>query len=37
VAVQEEVRNAARTLLMAVQNDPMGRFIGSELKAPRQK
>ncbi|HEY0649264.1 flavodoxin family protein [Phenylobacterium sp.] len=36
-AVQEEVRNAARTLLMGVQRDPMGEFTGSELKAPRQK
>jgi multimeric flavodoxin WrbA len=36
-AVQEEVKNAARTLLMGVQRDPMGAFTGSELKAPRQK
>ena len=36
-AIQEEVRNAARTLLMGVQHDPMGEFVGSELKPPRQK
>ncbi|MBL8552698.1 MAG: flavodoxin family protein [Phenylobacterium sp.] len=36
-AVQEEVKNAARTLLAGVRRDPMGEFTGSELKAPRQK
>jgi multimeric flavodoxin WrbA len=38
-AVQEEVRNAARTLLEGVQGDRMGKFVGAgtDLKAPRQK
>lgn len=38
-AVQEEVRNAARTLLEAVRASRMGRQIaaGAELKEPRQK
>jgi multimeric flavodoxin WrbA len=36
-AIQEEVRNAARTLLAGVQRDPMGEFAGAELKAPRNK
>jgi multimeric flavodoxin WrbA len=39
LAIQEEVRNAARTLLEGVQGDRMGKFAaaGSELKQPRQK
>jgi multimeric flavodoxin WrbA len=38
-AVQEEVRNAARTLLEGVQGDRMGKFAaaGADLKPPRQK
>jgi multimeric flavodoxin WrbA len=38
-AVQEEVRNAARTLLEGVQGDRMGKFVGAgtDLKQPRQK
>jgi multimeric flavodoxin WrbA len=38
-ALQEEVKNAARTLLEAVQAEREGRFVaaGRELKAPRQK
>jgi multimeric flavodoxin WrbA len=38
-AVQEEVKNAARALLEAVQADKMGKFLeaGSRLKRPRQK
>ena len=38
-AVQEEVKNAARALLEAVQGDKMGRFLqgGASLKSPRQK
>jgi multimeric flavodoxin WrbA len=38
-AVQEEVRNAARTLLEGVQGDRMGKFVGAGtgLKQPRQK
>jgi multimeric flavodoxin WrbA len=36
-AIQEEVRNAARTLLMGVQRDPMGEVAGAELRQPRQK
>lgn len=36
-AVQEEVKNAARALLMGVQRDPFGAFASNALKAPRQK
>jgi multimeric flavodoxin WrbA len=36
-AIQEEVRNAARTLLEGVGRDPFGEFAGKELKAPREK
>ncbi len=38
-AIQEEVKNAARALLEAVQGDRMGRFLqgGAALKSPRQK
>jgi hypothetical protein len=38
-ALQEEVRNAARTLLQAVQAKHDGRFVtaGEDLKQPRQK
>jgi hypothetical protein len=38
-AVQEEVRNAARTLLEAVQARRSGHFVdpGKNLKPPRQK
>jgi hypothetical protein len=39
VAIQEEVRNAARTLLEAVQARRAGKLVsaGHALKAPRQK
>lgn len=38
-AIQEEVRNAARTLLQGVLDDRQGKFAaaGAELKPPRQK
>ncbi|WP_411288831.1 flavodoxin family protein [Phenylobacterium sp.] len=38
-AIQEEVRNAARTLLQGVQGDKMGKFTaaGTDLESPRQK
>lgn len=38
-AIQDEVRNAARTLLQAVQARKAGKLIspGDELKQPRQK
>ncbi|MDB5434009.1 MAG: NADPH-dependent reductase, partial [Phenylobacterium sp.] len=36
-AIQEEVRNAARTLLDGVQRDRWGQSAGAELESPRQK